>query len=296
MRVIEPRHRHRPAPAAKPPRKRSWSVTRKAAVVAGVTFVTLASLAWWIDLKPDRSLVDVITRREAASQVAAEPEKRIQTFSATAFYDLYSTFAYPNTQEIQVPPAITSNPEADKRIREIAEKRGYKLRSVPVAPINKTNEKNLEGDDLLQPLALAGWQDLKARAAADGQPLRLLSGYRSIEYQRQLFIDRLLAAGAYTADIANGLADAKVENVLSNAAPPGYSRHHTGYTIDLACYPNGAFVAFKDSPCFSWIKANNYQIAKETGWIPSYPEGADQQGPEPEPWEYVWVGQDAVKD
>lgn len=262
-----------------------------------VGFVLLAGFAWWIDAQPERTLWNVVTGKDSKQDAAAAtPEKAIQNFTAEEFKNLYDTFAYPNTEEIQVVPSITGDPAADRRMNEIAERRGYELRSVPVAPINKTGEKNLEGDDLLQPLALAAWQDLKQRAETDGIPLRLLSGYRSIEYQRKLFLERLQGAGAYTADIANGLADAKVERVLTNAAPPGYSRHHTGYTIDLACYPNNSFVAFKNSSCFSWIKANNYQIAKETGWIPSYPDGANQQGPEPEPWEYVWVGQDAVKN
>jgi LAS superfamily LD-carboxypeptidase LdcB len=38
------------------------------------------------------------------------------------------------------------------------------------------------------------------------------------------------------------------------------------------------------------MSKDNYLQAKKYGWIPSYPEGAQQQGPEPEAWEYVWVG------
>lgn len=250
-------------------------------------FLGLGVTAWWRDNQPQNN--DQGSNRVAE---ASTKQKTLQNYDADAFKDLYNSFAYPNTQEVTTPPSITGQPKADIRIREIAEKRGYTLRSVPVSPILKTGERDLEGDDLLQPLALSAWQDIKAAAEKDGIPLRLLSGYRSMAYQRELFVQRLYAAGAYPVDIANGIADAKVDSVLKLTAPPGYSRHHTGYTVDFACYPNGVFMSFVKSPCFEWIKADNYRVAKENGWIPSYPEGADEQGPEPEAWEYVWIGVD----
>lgn len=293
MRVIEPRH----MPAPKQPRKKLSRLQKF--ILAGAVFVLiLGFVAWWGDGHPESSVTSLIEKvaRTEDKQVKEAPKTTIQNFSAEAFKDLYNTFAYPNTQEITEPPAITGNPEADQRIQELAEARGYALRSVPVSPISKTNEPQLDSDDLLQPLALSGWQDFELAAQRAGIPLKLLSGYRSVEYQRDLFTQRLAAAGAYTADIANGIADAKVQKVLATTAPPGYSRHHTGYTIDLSCHPGGQFVVFKTSACFDWIKAENYKIAKRYGWIPSYPDGTDTQGPEPEPWEYVWVGVESLKN
>lgn len=290
MRVIEPRNQ----PVKETRQKRPVSPRlRRVLIACGVVFVSLALLSWWADRHPDQPIIALV-KKDEPKQSQVTQKKTLQNFTADQFKHLYNTFAYPNTQEVTSPPQITGNPQADSRIQQLAEKRGYELRSIPVAPISKTYEKDLEGDDLLQPLALSGWQDLKAAAKKDSIPLRLLSGYRSIEYQRNLLVQRLSVAGAYTADIANGLADAKVDVVLSKTAPPGYSRHHTGYTIDLACYPNGGFVEFEKSSCFSWIKADNYKIAKENGWIPSYPNGTQKQGPEPEPWEYVWVGKDSL--
>lgn len=293
MRVIEPRVN--PKLAA---RKRRTVLSRKhGRVVVFVVgfFALLTAVAWWADRTPDFSLIHAVfgDKSKEAAQTDQTP-KTIQEFSPDDFRALYTSFAYPNVQEITSPPVITGNALADKRIRDIAEARGYALRSVPVAPISKANEPDLEGDDLLQPLALSAWQDLKASADAAGVPLRLLSGYRSISYQQQLFTQRLVASGAYSVDIANGIADKQVIRVLATTAPPGYSRHHNGYTIDLACYPNGSFVEFAKSSCFEWLRKQNYMVAKEHGWIPSYPEGADAQGPEPEAWEYVWVGRDAL--
>lgn len=293
MRVIEPRVNPKAPPSQRQPLLSARR--RRLATVIVVSFALLASLAWWTDRTPGFSLIQAVFGSNAEQNTESnQATKVIQEFKPRDFTALYSSFAYPNVQEITNPPVITGNTLADKRIRELAESRGYSLRSVPVASISKTNEPNLEGDDLLQPLALSAWQDLKASAKTAGVPLRLLSGYRSIAYQRQLFTQRLAAAGAYPVDIANGVADEKVIQVLGLTAPPGYSRHHNGYTIDVACYPKGSFVPFAKSQCFEWLRKQNYLVAKEHGWIPSYPEGMEAQGPEPEAWEYVWVGRDAL--
>ncbi len=288
MRVIEPRQtkstKRTPLRMPRP---------RKLLIVGVSVFILLGLAAWWSDLYPDKSLASYFIKDKDTPLDTKTSDAQLMTYTTDGFSDLYSTF-YPNTQEITVPPAITGNVLADERIRTTAEKRGYSLRSIPVATITKTDEPDLSGDDLLQPLALGAWQDLKATAKAAGVPLRLQSAYRSVEYQRQLFVNELAAAAAYTTDIANGLVDAKIDRILATTAPPGYSRHHTGYAIDLACYPGGVFMTFAKSPCHTWLSSNNYENAKKHGWIPSYPAGANHQGPEPEPWEYVWVGVDRL--
>lgn len=219
-------------------------------------------------------------------------EISLRRFSGKEFNDLAKSVKYPNTKLFPEPPNITGNKIADGRIRELAESRGYVLTSIPEASIEKINEPRLNGDDLLQPLAAAAWQSLKLSAKKAGVPLSITSAYRSPEYQRKLFMERLTAYGATVAQVAANKADAAVISVLSRAAIPGYSRHHTGYTVDLWCEDGSS--AFLASTCFRWISTDNYKIAKQNGWIPSYPEGVDQQGPEPEPWEYIWVGKDLL--
>lgn len=227
----------------------------------------------------------------AASQtsppVSTKPTK-LKIFNGAEFQKLYSSFAYPNTQPLQEKPTITGDEKADEHIRLIAEKRGYKLSSVPVASIVKTGEPGLTEDDLIQPNALKAWQEMKAAALNDGVELQMTSAYRSIEVQRALFLRRMKDDFVYTESVAAGYVDHLVEKLLTRAAPPGYSRHHTGYTIDLACDDIG-LDAFTTTPCFKWLSKNNYENAKKFGWVPSYPDGANLQGPEPEPWEYIWV-------
>ena len=220
--------------------------------------------------------------------------KPLKQLSGDQFKELYQSVALPNTQEITDPPAITGNDAADARIRARAEARGYRLSRIPMGAIVKVeNEPRLDTDDLLQPLAATAWAKLRAAARRDGYPISLLSAYRSPKYQQDLFYGRLIERGVTIDQLASGAADAAIDATLEVTAVPGYSRHHTGYTIDLWCEDGST--TFLASSCYKWISANNYQKAMEYGWIPSYPEGATEQGPEPEPWEYVWVG-DATRE
>lgn len=214
--------------------------------------------------------------------------KTLRQFSGEEFKQLYSSYAYPNTQSLYERPAITGNEIADKRIQDIAEARGYKLSSIPVASIVRTEEPDLDGDDLIQPNALIAWQEMKSAAEKEGIKLQMTSAYRSIEAQRDLFVRKMREGGIYTESVAAGFVDHLVINVLTRTAPPGYSRHHTGYTIDLACDGIG-LDAFTTTSCYGWLSKNNYENVKKFGWVPSYPDGASLQGPEPEPWEYIWV-------
>lgn len=259
-----------------------------------VLLVAIGAIGWFIKTQVTQpqqlaNKVDPLNAGQADSPQRSTGE--LKTFTGEEFKTLATSMRYPNSQLFSEPPAITGNQQADARIRSIAEKRGFRLTSIPVTAIQKLNEPRLDllGDDLLQPLAAEAWQSLKTQAKKDSIAIALLSAYRSPEYQRSLFLSRLKASPS---DIAAGKADQAVETILLMTAPPGYSRHHTGFTIDLWCEDgSGQFV---NSSCFRWIKANNYKVAKEHGWIPSYPDGVKLQGPEPEPWEYVWVSKDLV--
>lgn len=233
--------------------------------------------------------------RQAASQ-AAKPKTTPKIFTGSQFKELYQRVmqTYPNTEAFMEYPEITGNDAADTRIRQLAAGRGFLPTRIPVTALIKTNEPRLQGetDDLLQPLAYKHWLELKAAAEAEGIPLSLLSAYRSPEWQRDLFMSRLYAQGGDVLAIAAGVQDQAVLNTLSITSTPGYSRHHTGYAVDFWCEDGSG--SFGSSSCFAWLKADNYLRAKQHGWMPSYPEDADEQGPEPEPWEYVWVGRDVL--
>lgn len=299
MRVIEPRHNQKRPSTKSKPKKRPVRTLVVLVVLIMASFGLLAVADNYKQTALEKQKPSQIASANTVQdlkKVASAQDVKFKFFTSDQFQRLYESLNFPNTQSITQVPTITGNEAADARIQTIAESRGYKLRSVPVLPIVKTNEPRLQGDDLLQPKAYSGWRVLKEMAQKDNIPiLQLNSGYRSIESQRELFLGRLRANGGDTARIAAGQADNAVVNTLLMTAPPGYSRHHTGYTIDLLC-DDGTGQVFEKTRCFQWISANNYDKAKRAGWVPSYPEGSPNQGPEPESWEYVWVGLNQVTE
>jgi LAS superfamily LD-carboxypeptidase LdcB len=222
-----------------------------------------------------------------------EPIKKgvLKNFSGEEFRELYNNFAYPNTDYIEEDAVITSDKNIDRHIQNLAEKRGYLRRSAPVTDTFNEVQKGIT----LQQRATQPWIDLKTSAKKDGIGLTLTAGYRSSTDQRSIFLQILDGYKINKSRITEGIYDKQILETLSTTAIPGYSRHHTGYTIDIGC-ENQPNLEFKSTVCFEWLKADNYKNAKLYGWIPSYPEGASMQGPEPESWEYVWVGTDAVTE
>jgi zinc D-Ala-D-Ala carboxypeptidase len=286
MRIIEP-HQLRSKPSQRSGRRIKWVLPLFVAVaVLGSLGLVLAKPDAIKDKSPASSENQQVTVTESVPQ---QPLK-LRTFTGEEFRKLYDSFAYPNTVEITTTPPISGNSAADDRIESLAFKRGYKLRSAPVAPLSKTPE-----GFPLQEKAIKPWLDMKTAAAKEGIALGLVSTFRAVDEQRLIFMQRLNATGITLDEVASGQADSSVNEVLITTSIPGTSRHHTGYTIDIKC-GNQDFNFFANTICFKWLSKNNYENAKKFGWLPSYPEGVADQGPEPEAWEYVWVGVEALTE
>lgn len=217
----------------------------------------------------------------------AVDKKELRVFEDNEFTVFYNNLLQPNLERVENPPFITGNDIADTRIRKIAEDRGSRLRASPSVEL-----VSVDGF-LLHEAVQETWELLQTAAQNASLSMSIVSGYRSVDQQRELFMERLQLAGATVESVASGLSDAIVDKVLVESSIPGYSKHHTGYTIDLLC-AGYAFENFKNSPCNDWLTANNYQVAKEYGFIPSYPPLAEAQGPDPEAWEYVFVGKELL--
>jgi D-alanyl-D-alanine carboxypeptidase len=222
--------------------------------------------------------------------------RMLKSFSPAEFVALFSAIALPDTSQSEMTPVLTGHVPADDRIRTIAHEQGYALQPVAMGDLVCIDARKIDGH--LQPLAARGWHQLTSAAHRSGITLAFVSGFRSWEIQQALFVDRLRAAAVrhlgrpeISEEIAAGVADDLVRSVLSETAPPGYSRHHTGYALDLLDAASGLpFTQFQQTAAYRWLAADNFARAKACGFIPSYPESGPRSGPHPEAWEFVWVG------
>jgi LAS superfamily LD-carboxypeptidase LdcB len=130
----------------------------------------------------------------------------------------------------------------------------------------------------MQPQAAEAWTALREEARDAGMGFTVSSAYRSPESQRAQFLSRL-----------DGTSTEAIEEALTWYSIPGTSKHHGGYALDFR-YPDGTFGAFRSTPDYAWLAADNFAVPKRHGLIPSYPDDVAAQGPNPEPWEFVWVG------
>lgn len=139
--------------------------------------------------------------------------------------------------------------------------------------------------------------DLEAMIAASnkhlppGDGLVGVSCTRTIKYQTDIA----------TSPFCRGLEGDNFQKRALTSAPPGFSEHHTGYTIDFGL-KNGT--CSDPSACFGDTKAGRWlrQCAHHYGFEMSFPEPAKKnpkmilgkpvgpQGVSYEPWHYRWVG------
>lgn len=199
-------------------------------------------------------------------------------FTGQEFNELFSTAALPNLFADSETAPITESVEMDDRIRARAEDRGYLRRPLPA---DDALMRRVHGGLMLQLPAAAAWLALQQDAAANGFGLELDSAYRGHRYQREVFLRPMKAPYEL---------DAFAER-MKVSAPPGYSKHHTGYAIDVS---QPGYWDFDRAPVYEWLSADNFANAKRHGWIPSYPPDGGRQGPVPEPWEFTYVGVEAI--
>ena len=115
------------------------------------------------------------------------------------------------------------------------------------------------------------WVRLCEAAARDGHRLKLVSAFRSVEYQCNL-IRKKLDDGR------------KIDDILNVNAIPGYSEHHTGRAVDLHAGDGEPLEeSFENEPAFSWLR----QHAHEFGFHLSYPRD-NPAGIAYEPWHWCY--------
>jgi len=119
-------------------------------------------------------------------------------------------------------------------------------------------------------------QAMQAAAAAEGIDIRVLSAFRSIALQKQIFFD------VKSERNQSSLERAQV------SAPPGFSEHSTGYAVDLGdgrAPGTNLSPSFDETAAFHWLQAH----ANRFHFHLSFPQ-ANRQGVSYEPWHWRFEG------
>jgi D-alanyl-D-alanine carboxypeptidase len=134
----------------------------------------------------------------------------------------------------------------------------------------ETVEVNIVGRvQKLAPETARDWRRMKLAAEHDGVVLLIVSGFRSVAYQVELFRKKI-AAGQ------------RIEDILSVSAAPGFSEHHTGRAIDIATPGARPLTTdFEASDAFVWLGKH----ARSYGFRMPYEPG-NAYGIAYEPWHW----------
>lgn len=124
---------------------------------------------------------------------------------------------------------------------------------------------------LLRDDAYLNFVRMSDAAKIEGIPIKAISAYRTEDYQRMLYTNKVRTAGQIHAD--------------NYSARPGFSEHQTGLAVDI----NSTSTSFEYTSAFAWLQNH----AHEYGFIMRYPRGKEWiTGYSYEPWHYRYVGAD----
>ncbi|MFM7602957.1 MAG: D-alanyl-D-alanine carboxypeptidase family protein [Pseudanabaena sp.] len=149
------------------------------------------------------------------------------------------------------------------------------------APANKlrTIGRAEDGYEIrLHEAAAKSYLKMEADAKADGIDFVVISGFRTIAEQQELFFEISKQRNQTPAERA------KV------SAPPGHSEHHTGYALDIGdgAVPSANLSTnFEKTAAFQWLKSNAARYGFEMSFPPNNPQGVMY-----EPWHWRFVGDD----
>ena len=142
----------------------------------------------------------------------------------------------------------------------------------------------VQGSYELEVTAAYWCKKMIAAAAEDGIDLKVLSAYRTIDYQKKLFERNV---NSRMED--DGMSyDEAYQDTSINIAPPGGSEHNAGLAVDIIDRNHwDTYTAFEDTEEFEWL----INHCTDYGFILRYPEGKESiTGYIYEPWHYRYVG------
>lgn len=142
---------------------------------------------------------------------------------------------------------------------------------------------NITGDERqVRQVTADALKTMSTAAKGEGLTLTLESGYRSYNFQVNLY-------NRYVSEQGKSVAD-------TQSARPGFSEHQTGLAADLGGTTKptcNVEQCYADTPEGKWLAANAYKY----GFIIRYPDGkTNVTGYEYEPWHVRYVGIDLATE
>jgi len=221
--------------------------------------------------RPPEDDIPLATRTPHPVLSSAPPRGRGRAFllgSGLAALAALGLLAGPLRSRLQSPPVASLNarPDADGRLLghfPYPEAAAETL--VEVAPGQQVHRD-----------AAADLVAMQEAARADGVQIVVLSGFRSLALQQQLFFEVKAARNQSALDRARV------------SAPPGYSEHSTGYAVDLgdARAPGtNLSTSFESTAAYRWLQEH----AAHFHFLASFPRH-NPQGVSYEPWHWRYEG------
>jgi D-alanyl-D-alanine carboxypeptidase len=144
------------------------------------------------------------------------------------------------------------------------------------APASELSPITDDGRIRMRKAAAVKFQAMVQAARSAGVILVPISGFRSVEEQKQLFFGVSAQRNQTPAERA------------ALSAPPNHSEHHTGYAVDIGdrTVPATNLQAnFDNTKAYQWLQANAAKFSFEL----SFPKN-NLQGVSYEPWHWRFVG------
>jgi zinc D-Ala-D-Ala carboxypeptidase len=169
----------------------------------------------------------------------------------------------------RVPQAVArNNPLPQSRYGHLPYAENSSDRLVSVGTYGTGDNRRTE---YLDKEAAAAFAKMKADAEAEGVTLVAISGFRSVADQEKLFARQIRRQGSEAA-------------AAQLSAPPGYSEHHTGFTLDIgdgARPETDIKFEFENTKAYRWLQTNGRRYGVEL----SFPLN-NIQGVSFEPWHW----------
>ncbi|PZU98910.1 MAG: peptidase M15 [Pseudanabaena sp.] len=240
---------------------------------------SLFSVPWWAYFLAVLAFLSPIVSTRIwfalnADKVAQNPSNVAVVVAPPTTAPAPITFTPTPFAKIEPEPTLTTDPPEAEAPSDL-----FGHYAFAEAPANKLRTIGRAGDGYeikLHESAAKSYLKMEADAKADGIDFVVISGFRTIAEQQELFFEISKQRNQTPAERA------KV------SAPPGHSEHHTGYALDIgdASVPSANLsISFEKTAAFQWLQNNAARYGFEMSFTPNNPQGVMY-----EPWHWRFVG------